>query len=186
MADLAVHVEKWMADAKLVAVGNHQQVLENGDEFCSSDSDSEGIGQNDSESLGKISEGRHQTSQEQVHAWHMSRNGGPQLHSESQVSAQSAAADTRASGSMGSTTQARPREKGYVCGTTSPFPDLGTTAGSCEPTIQPPTTASGALASLNSDDGRGMSQETKRSPTPVGRKSSHKRQGRWPSYRCTS
>jgi hypothetical protein len=93
-----------------------------------------------------VPEGRDQMSQEQVHAWHMSHNGGPQLHSETQ-----------------STTQARPREKGFVCGTKSPFPDLGTADGSCEPTTQPPT-VSGALDPSNSDDGCGMSGEGKHPP----------------------
>jgi hypothetical protein len=75
-----------LAHAKRVAVGNHQQqVLENGDEFCSSVSDSEGTRQDDSESLGRISEGRHQMSQKQAHAWYMSRKGGPQQHSETHV-----------------------------------------------------------------------------------------------------
>jgi hypothetical protein len=125
-----------------VALESHQQLLEDGGEF-SSDSDTEGTGQDDSESLSEISEGRHQMSPEQVHAWHTSHNGGSQLHSETQAGLTNAVADSRASDSMRSTTQARPRGKGHVCDPSSPFPDLCTAAGSCEPIIQPPITASG-------------------------------------------
>jgi hypothetical protein len=59
MPGLAMHVEEWMEDAKRIAFGNHKQVLENGSEL-SSDSDSEGDGQDDSKAMGGISERRRQ------------------------------------------------------------------------------------------------------------------------------
>jgi hypothetical protein len=95
MPDLAIHVEEWMEDAKRVVLGDYKQVLEDGGKF-SSDSEAEGDGKDDSELLGKISEGRHQMSQEQVHAWHMARDCRSQLHSETQAGPTSAAADSRA------------------------------------------------------------------------------------------
>jgi hypothetical protein len=149
MPDLAVHVEKWVEDAKRIALGSYQQVLENGGEF-SSDSE-EGDGTDESKSLGNVSERSHQMSQEQVLAWHTSHNGSSQLCSETQAGPTGAVAESRASGFERSTTQARPGGKEYARDTSSPFPDSGTSAGSCEPTMRPPATASELLGSKNSE-----------------------------------
>jgi hypothetical protein len=146
MPDLAVHIEEWMQNAKRVANDNFKPVMENGPEVHS-DSDSEGDGSDDSKSLGNVLEGRHQMSQEQVHTWNMSHNGGSQLHSETQAGPESAVADNRASELKRPTTRARAGVKGYVCDPLSPFPDPGTAADSYEPAIQPPTIGSGVLAS---------------------------------------
>jgi hypothetical protein len=121
----------------------------------SSSSDDEGTGRGDSEGMPN-SGGRYQMSQEQVREWNRPHSGGSQLHSETQAGPKSAAADNRASGFEGSSTQAGPTGKGYAREPSSPFPDLGTAAGSCEPTIQPPVNASEALAPQISDGGCGM------------------------------
>jgi hypothetical protein len=48
MPFLAMNVRKWTEDAKRIAVGHYRQVLEDGPEFCSSESDSEWNDQDDS------------------------------------------------------------------------------------------------------------------------------------------
>jgi hypothetical protein len=69
---------------------------------------------------------------------------------------------TRGAGeSKWSTTQARPRVNEYARDEPSPSPDLGTTAGSCEPTTQPPTIRSMALAPEDSNVRMGLSDERK-------------------------
>jgi hypothetical protein len=86
----------------------------------------------------------------------------------------SVAADSRASEFDKSTTQARPRDKGYACDPPAPFPDLGTDAGSCEPTTQPPTIAPEVLASTNSDGGCDSSGGGSESVIPVRRNPNRK------------
>jgi hypothetical protein len=59
-----------MEDAKRVAVADFHQVLEDGPEFCSSDSDIEGADLDDSAAMEQVSGGRHQMTQAQVQEWH--------------------------------------------------------------------------------------------------------------------
>jgi hypothetical protein len=140
-----------MEDAKAVANGSFVPVMENGLEG-NSESDSEGDGLGDSASMPKDSGERHQMSQEQVQIWRASHSIS-QLHSESQTGPKSAAADSRASGFERSSTQAEPRGKGHACEPSSPFPDRGKAAGSCESTIQPQAKQSEGWAAQISDDG---------------------------------
>jgi hypothetical protein len=91
------HPPVWMEDARRAANGNFVPVKENWPD-CYSESDSEGDEEDDSKNMPKDSEWRHQMYQEQVRAWHASHDGGPQLHSDTQVGPKSAAADSRASG----------------------------------------------------------------------------------------
>jgi hypothetical protein len=159
LPDLAVKVVEWMEDAKRTAVGHFRQVLEDGAGFCSSNGDSEGADQDDSEPMGPVSQGRHQMTAEQVHAWHVSQNGESQPHSENQASAQSAFATGRASESTGFTTQAQKA------------------AGSCQPATQPPTALRAPTPLTSDDDDDDMSEDQKRALASARRRSIKGRAG---------
>jgi hypothetical protein len=135
MAGLSQNCARWMEDAKRVAIGNFKPTNEDGNEVYSGiDSEAEGNGEDDSKDMPKDTGGRSHMTQKQIFEWYRSYDGGSQLQSETQAGPQVTVADSRPSGFEGFTTQARPRETVYVGGSSSPFPDPGTAAGSCEPT----------------------------------------------------
>jgi hypothetical protein len=88
-------------------------------------------------------------------------NSGLCRLSAEQASALRAGATRGAGESKGSTTQARPRVNEYECGKASPSPDLGTAAGSCEPTTPPSTIRSRAPDPEDSNVETGQSVEKK-------------------------
>jgi hypothetical protein len=178
MPDLAVKVVECMENAKRTAVGSYHQVLENGDEVCTSESDSESSESSEvdeSEAMENISAGCHQVSAAQVLSQRMT-HARSQPRSENRARVTSAFASWRSLDSKASTTQARPRETGYVCHKLSPFPHLGTAAGSCEPTTQP-SSESRAPTPANSDDDNDMSYYQMRHLVSAKRKEQKGRAG---------
>jgi hypothetical protein len=142
--DIAAQVPKWMYTAAQISIGGRNQVLENGNDVCNSESDSE------NEEHGDDLKDMY-TSEIKIGKDGRPVNSGLYRLTPDQASASRAGA-TRCSGeSKGSTTQARPRVNEYESGTSSPSPDLGTAAGSCKPTTQRLDTRSMVLAPENSN-----------------------------------
>jgi hypothetical protein len=144
---LAEKVCEWMNTACQTAAGGYRQVLENGPDKCSLESDSE------SEDHGE------QWSYANIYTPNMlgpdrkPRSGGPQLLSKEHLRAQRAAAAQRTSDSAGPTTQAK------------------MAAGSCEPTIQAPTSSRLPTPLNSDDDSEEMTWDHKRHLAAAKRKS---------------